>query len=345
MKIIHFLVGIGGGGAEHLVLELANQNKNAGHTVVVVGITSINKIQNKFENYGIEYISLKIDKVSDLYGGIKKYIEILKRYPNAVIHAHMFHAGIMSCITKIFAPSFKLVFTLHTNYVRAFYRRSLLYITRGIRDADVIFSDNSRQSYHKRDSVVIANGIDNSKFQLKSALPDTFTCLFLGRLQEPKNPLYLVDLVLKLKDQYNFKISIAGDGDLAENLKSMIKVHKLENYFNFLGFRNDIPFLLSTSHCMIMPSLWEGMPISILEAGAAGVPIISTAVGSIPSILNTTNSFICDLKDFHENLAKVMDNYTSAKMKASKLKEIILAKYDITMVAQQYHDLYSRVNN
>ena len=343
MTIIHFLVGIGGGGAEHLVLELANQNKKAGHKVIVVGITSISVIENKFKTYGIEYTSLKINRLSEVFQGIKKYIKILKSNPKAIIHAHMFHAGMISFITKIFAPSFTVVFTLHNNYVRAAYRKFLLFLTKSCRNAEVIFSDDSRMMYHKSNAVVIPNGIDTSKFNLELNLPELFTCLFLGRLQEQKNPFYLIDLVLALKDKHNFKINIAGDGELAEALKAKIKLHNLEDFFAFLGFRNDTPYLLSTSHCMIMPSLWEGMPISILEAGAAGVPIVATAVGSIPSILNTDNSYVCSLDKFSENLSNVMKDYNTAKLKASKLKVTILTDFDIRSTALKHHILYQSV--
>ena len=343
MTIIHLLIGLGGGGAEHLVLELAKQNKLAGNRVIVVGITSINLIEDKFRAYDIEYTSLKIDKISTAIPGIRKFLKILKKYPSSIIHAHMFHAGLLACVGKLFMPSSRIAFTLHTNYVKALYRRFLLYATRSIRDVDIIFSQESKKAYHKNRFVVIPNGIDTKKYQVLTRLPETFNCLFLGRLQEPKNPLYLVELVLKLKDKHKFIINVAGSGHLTEELKNRIKQNNLEDWFVFLGFSRDIPNLLAKSHCMIMPSLWEGMPISILEAGAAAVPIVSTPVGSIPSILNDENAYLSDLDSFHLHLAKVIDNYPLAKSKAQKLKALVLSDYDIKNTANKHHYLYAEI--
>jgi len=343
MIIIHLLVGLGGGGAEHLVLELAKQNKIAGNRVMVIGITSINLIEDKFKAYDIEYTSLKIDNVSTAIAGIGKLLKIIKKYPSSIIHAHMFHAGILACVAKLVVPSCRIAFTLHTNYVRAFYRRFLLYATKSMRDVDIIFSEESKRTYHKDRYVVIPNGIDTSKYQVAANLPETFNCLFLGRLQEPKNPLYLVELVLKLKDEHKFIINVAGNGHLTEDLKSLIRENNLEDWFVFLGFSRDIPNLLAKSHCMIMPSLWEGMPISILEAGAAAVPIVSTPVGSIPSILNDDNAYLTELDTFHLNLAKVIDNYPLAQSKAQKLKTLVLNDYDIKNIAEKHHQLYATI--
>lgn len=345
MTIIHLLIGLGGGGAEHLVLELAKQNKIAGNRVIVIGITSINLIEDKFKAYNIEYLSLKIDNASTAITGFRNFLKIIRKYPSSVIHAHMFHAGILACFAKLVVPSCRIAFTLHTNYVRAFYRRFLLYATRSVRDVDVIFSQESKKTYHKDQYAVIPNGIDTTKYQVLATLPEKFNCLFLGRLQEPKNPLYLVELVLKLKDKHKFVINVAGNGHLTEDLKKLIKENNLEDWFVFLGFSRDIPNLLAKSHCMIMPSLWEGMPISILEAGAAGVPIVSTPVGSIPSILNDKNAYLSELDSFHLSLAEVIDNYPLAKNKAQKLKTLVLSDYDIKNVAEKHHQLYANILN
>lgn len=343
MTIIHLLVGLGGGGAEHFVLELAKKNKQDQNKVIVVGITAINLIESKFRDNNIECISLNINKPSMAYAGFKRLLQILRKNRHSIVHAHMFHAGMLACMSKLFIPSIVIVFTLHTNYVKQFYRKSLIYLTKSMRDADVIFSEDSKKWYHKSCSSVIQNGIETTKFNLEPQLSKQFTCLFLGRLEEPKNPLYLIDLVLQLKEKYRFVIKIAGDGGLKEELKRKIAIYKLEPWFDFLGFRSDIPELLSSSHCMIMPSLWEGMPISILEAGAAGVPIVATPVGSIPSILNEQNAYLGKLDAFHLKLGAVMDDYSLAEQKALELKSLILKKYDIANSADKHQELYSKL--
>lgn len=343
MTVIHILSGLGGGGAEHMVLELSKQLQQQGTKVVVVSISPVNMIAHKFDAGGIENISLGIRGVKDILPGLQRLRRLLLQHPKRVVHAHMFHAGMFAVLTKILGTTTPMVFTLHTNHVKQAARKAMLFLTKGMRRADVIFSAGSGQWYQKRGAVPIFNGIDISRFNLPRQLPETFTCLFLGRLEEPKNPLYLIDLVNHLKHRYRFKIQVAGDGSLREELEKQIRWNQLDDYFELLGFRNDIPELLSQVHCLIMPSLWEGMPISVLEAGAAGTPLIVTPVGSIPAILNKRNAYVVQLDNFHRELEQVMNDYPAALERAAVWKKQVAADFDITAVSGKHLALYEQV--
>jgi glycosyltransferase involved in cell wall biosynthesis len=343
MTIIHLLIGLGSGGAEHFVLELANQNKLQGYKVYVISISSIDRIKKKFIDNGITTISLGVNKPTQVVAGFKKLLAIVNDNEEVLIHAHMFHAAMFGCFIKLLKPSVPLVFTLNNNYVKRWYRRLIFFLTRPLRNADIILSENSRQWYQKSDSVVISNGIDISRFQLPHNPPELFTILVVGRLQEQKNPFYFVDLVLLLKEKYSFKINVVGVGGLKDQLIKKIAEKKIEGYFNFLGYREDIPELLSQSHCLIMPSLWEGMPVALLEAGAAGVPVIATPVGSIPAILNNENGYVADISTFHLAVQNVIDNYAEALNKASVLKKEVEGNYDIYSNSLRHIELYQKV--
>lgn len=335
------MIGFGGGGAENFVLELAKQNKEKGYKVVVIAITSVNKIKQRFIDANIEVDSLSIDKPSLIIKGFKKFYNIVKSYERATIHAHMFHAGIFASIVKMIIRPVPVIFTLHTNYVKQYYRRLLLFITKPLRNADVIFSKDSLKYYQKKNSSVICNGIDISRFNILHRPIGKFNMLFIGRLEEPKNPLYLVDLANILRLKYDFVISIIGEGTLLQPLLKEIADHKLESFFNILGFRNDIPQLLANAHCIVIPSLWEGMPLSILEAGSMGIPVISTPVGSIETILNADNGYLSRLENFHEKVIDVITDYPLAEHKGRNLQKLIRSEYDITTAADKYHHLYS----
>jgi glycosyltransferase involved in cell wall biosynthesis len=344
MTIIHLTVGLGGGGAESFLLEISKSiKKNPGTKVVIVTLTSISTIAYKFDAENIQYISLGIKGVKDFFLKFERFLNILKKHDSCIVHAHMFHAAMAACLAKLFRPNIRIVFTLHTNFVKQAYRKWLLFVTKKLRSADIIFSPDSRRWYHKKNAITIANGIDTSKFNLENTTSDTFTCLFLGRLAEPKNPLYLIELVNRLKDRFKFKILVAGTGPLKTDLEEQIRKYKLEEYFSLLGFTDNIPKLLSKAHCLIMPSLWEGMPMAILEAGAAGVPIVATPVGSIPSILNTENAYLGNLDEFHLLLEKVMLEYKFSLKKAEELRRKIYDDYDISKSAKKHLELYSHI--
>ena len=191
MTIIHLLIGLGGGGAEHFVYELSKQSKEENMKTLVVAITSNDLIKDKFEISDIETYTLNISSLQNFFIGFREFVYLLKKYNVTVLHAHMFHAVMLASLVKLFMPSLKIIFTLHSNFIKQSYRKVLLFATKWLRNSDIIFSADSKKWYHKTNAVVIANGIDTSRFKLSPDLPNIFTCLFLGRLDEEKNPLYL----------------------------------------------------------------------------------------------------------------------------------------------------------
>ena len=114
----------------------------------------------------------------------------------------------------------------------------------------------------------------------------------------------------------------------------------MKEYVKLLGLRNDIPELLNQSHCLLMPSLWEGLPIVILEAGASNLPIIATPVGSIPSLLNGENSYLSDFENFKEKMLYIFNNYSEAKIKSEKLFYDIKNIYSIEIIVKKHEKIY-----
>ena len=344
MTVLHLIIGLSAGGAEHMVLELANQCQIKGHKPIVVSLTKRDLILNKFIDKNITCYFLNITSVKSLRNGLGKLKEINSKNPGLVFHCHMFHALMVGLIYKIFIRNTPIIFTLHTNKVKQFYRKVALFLTMMLRSKDIIFSVNSKKWYLKN-SISIPNGVDLSKFKSKEKryIKDTlFKFLFLGRLTEPKNPLFLVQLTQKLieANHKNFIINVVGDGGLKEDLEKAIVKNNLSKYIKLLGFQNKVSKFLSESDCLIIPSLWEGMPVSIIEAGASKLPVISTPVGSIPDFLNDNNAYVKNLEDFHSSMISVLINYSDADKKGENLFKLVKNKYDIEKVSDLHIKLY-----
>ncbi len=107
-----------------------------------------------------------------------------------------------------------------------------------------------------------------------------------------------------------------------------------------MGLRTDIPLLLNMSNCFVMPSSWEGLPIALLEAGVAKIPVISTPVGSIPSLLNNKNAYLSNNEEFSEKMMEVMNNYEVAMDKAEKLKEEVVSHHSIESIMKKHERIY-----
>jgi glycosyltransferase involved in cell wall biosynthesis len=198
-----------------------------------------------------------------------------------------------------------------------------------------------RKWFQKSNAVVISNGIDAERFvHLHIDKPPLFTCAFVGRLSEEKNPLFLIDLAKSLLPGHNFVFRVAGEGPLRKDLEQRIAEEKLEEHFVIHGHVDDIPALLAESHCLLIPSHWEGMPLVLLEAGAAGIPVIATPVGNIPAIVTPGSGYIGDTKSFKAMIEEVMDNYGDALVKARTLMHAVIDNYSIANVYLKYREIY-----
>lgn len=348
MTLVHLITGLGGGGAEHMVLELSKTALRNNTKTIVISITNSNTIESKFKEQNIEYHFLGINSFKSLRKGFKNLKVILKKQNDIVVHCHMFHSCMLGILFKLFYKNVPLVFTMHTNSVKQLYRRLFLFFTKPFRKSDIIFSDNSNKWYLKN-SVVIPNGVDFERFKLskKRTYNDSqpFVFLFLGRLFEPKNPLFLVALVLDLKKAniHNFEINIVGDGPMRDELETAIHTANVSNHFIFHGFNNNVIPFLHKSDCLILPSLWEGMPVTIIEAAAAKLPIIATPVGSIPDFLNESNAFVRNSDNFHNAMIDVVNNYEDAISKSEKLFDDMSSIFNIENIYNNHKTIYKSV--
>jgi glycosyltransferase involved in cell wall biosynthesis len=117
--------------------------------------------------------------------------------------------------------------------------------------------------------------------------PGHLTVLFTGRLAEQKGLEYLISAVPLLARRLDgaVKVLLAGDGPLKADLSSLAKRLGVEDHVVFLGFQTDIGDLLAVSDVFALPSPWEGLSISVLEAMAASKPIVATSIGSNRELL------------------------------------------------------------
>ena len=145
-------------------------------------------------------------------------------------------------------------------------------------------------------SVVIPNGIDQNKFNPEKSFKDIrqelgytpadVIVLFVARFIHQKQPLRLIRAFHRAEQEFpQLKLLMVGDGDQKEDAKALIKELGIENKVNLIPFRNDVPDVLAAGNIYVLPSLWEGLPIGLLEAMAMGKAIIATKVDGTSEVM------------------------------------------------------------
>ncbi len=210
-----------------------------------------------------------------------------------------------------------------------------------------------------RKIVVIPNAIDASRFagadpsarqELEALFPRPRRWIVgaAGRLSPEKGFSVLVDaaerVTLSLPDA---GFVLFGEGVLRPALTQQISARGLSDRFLLAGFRSDLDRLLPGLDLLVQSSFTEGMPNAVLEACAAGIPVVATAVGGTPEILEEPTSDLLvppgDPEALAERICSVLANDQRRIELAERAREHVLSRFTFTAQAELYRNLFGEL--
>lgn len=168
---------------------------------------------------------------------------------------------------------------------------------------------------------VIRNGIDLEPFAGDPG-PRPGRIVFVGRLRSPKRVDLALEALRRLRAAVpEATLDVAGDGPLRSELEELATRLGVADRVRFLGSRTDLPGLLLDAHCLVLASDYEGCPLSVLEAMAAGVPVVATSVGGIPELVVDGETGVLTPPGDAEGLATALRDVLSSPGRAQLLGE------------------------
>lgn len=200
-------------------------------------------------------------------------------------------------------------------------------------------------------------GIDMDKFKLKDFDKESyrkklklkekdFAILSVGELNKNKNHEIVIRAIAKL-DNKNIHYFIAGEGNLRQYLVSLSEALNISNQVHLLGFRNDIPELNNSVDVYILPSIREGLNVSLMEAMASGLPtIVSDIRGNKDLITENINGLLFNPNDYHkltENLKTLSGNKKVQNIMKNNNKEKI-KDYSSLVINKIMYDIYNNIS-
>lgn len=347
--MLQLITGLPIGGAEKVLLDLCSTLDRSKVETFVIGLNDEDSFKKDFESEGIYVKILNMKKTpGNLFKVYKVLSQFVQEHEIDVIHAHMFHPLVFAYLLKMKRHKLKIVFTSHSENIGGKSRELFTYSFKAYRDVDIVFSKEMISKIYKEDTIVIANGVNVGAFAEALKKKPIFTFLSVGVLRPGKNQSFLASCAKYLKDRgYDFQIDIVGagdaSGDTSEEIKEEIQKNGVEDKINMLGARRDIPQLLKKAHCFVLPSDFEGLPIVLLEAGAARLPILSTPVGAIPSIINKNTGYIENLDRFAEKMEYILTHYEEARTKAECFYEKVNNEFSIQGMAKSHEEIYQKL--
>ncbi len=340
-KVLHIITSLAVAGAEKVLLDLCIHSDKDRFEYYVAGLNDWDYLLPEYKKHTAYSVSLgmKKDPLS-FFKALNELDKIVKDNGIDIIHAHMQHPLLMAYILKMKNPYLNIVHTSHNENLGSKFWELFTGGLKRYRDADVIFSESMRSKFYLDNAFVIPNGISIDKYIIDVPKNKKFTFLSIGILREQKNQKFLIKNAKKLKDMgLDFEIAIVGNGPLESELKALIRSEGVEDIVKMLGLREDIPILLNQAHALVMPSHYEGLPITILEAAAARLPIISTDVGVIKSVVGD-DAKIVDIDSFLDAMVDLYNNYEIAQARSDRLFKKIEESYSINSMAREHEKIY-----
>lgn len=207
-------------------------------------------------------------------------------------------------------------------------------------------------------NIVIHNGINISEIQRRMeksgynrmdfGIPgEAFTILTVGNLKWEKGHKYLIEAAGLLNDP-SIHFLIVGDGPEKNALNGLIEEKQLQNQFHFLGKRMDVSEILKVADIFVMPSVSEGLGISILEAFAGGLPVVSTNIHGISEIaVNEENALLLDPADpgkLVEGIRRLREDCAFRRRIAESAQKWV-ERFDIKNTIPKYEAVYQELFN
>lgn len=302
MNILYLITGLGVGGAEKVVIDLADQMHVLGHDVKIAYLTG--DVQIKPASTDVEIIALHLNSAKDFLTASKKYRKLVKSFRPDVVHAHMVHANIFARLNRALCPVPKLICTAHSSNEGGRVRMIAYRLTNGLSDVNTNVSQEATQAlidkgaFTKSNVVTVYNGIDFNKFKSNpkniSQEQNTLNFIAVGRFTDAKDYPNLINTFAILKKNNNraIKLTIVGDGELRPQIESLIKELDLDKDITLLGRRSDIPQLLSQAEIFVLASKFEGFGLVVAEAMACECYVVATDSGGVAEVMGDTGHLV-----------------------------------------------------
>ena len=288
--------------------------------------------------------------------GLVELVTLLRRERPHIVHVNSAKAAALgraaAWLTRVPIRIYTVhgwSYTAHTGAASALYLRAER-LLRPLTTVTICVAESERRAgleartCDEASTIVIHNGIDLSGAAVPEPRAGPCRLVTVGRLQAPKDALTLVRALAELP-RGAYEAVVVGHGPDQPALESEVRQLDLESVVQLAGERKDVPQLLASSDVFVLSSGSEGLPLSILEAMAAGLPVVATKVGGVPElVLEGETGFLVPPGDPHSlaaALERLLDDSELRGRLGAAGRIRVEERFDLVSTRQAHLDLYS----
>ena len=358
MKILQVIPYFCFGGAETMCENLCYAQKALGHDVVAVSLyNDQTPIARRMEAAGIRirYLDKKLGLDVSM---VPKLLDLMKQEKPDVVHTHLDVikyavaaarlAGVKTCIHTVHSVAHQEAEGLLQKLINGFYYHMGWSVPVAL-SPEVQGTICDFYGLQQDRVPVIYNGIDISKCSPKTnyELSAPANLVHIGRFDVPKNHAGLLEAFSRvLKQRPNCRLHLVGDGDLRPEIEALAEKLQIADGVVFHGMQSDVHPYLEQADIFLLPSSYEGMPMTIIEAMATALPIVATMVGGIPDMVEDGKRALlvpCEVQAVADACLRMLESQTLREQLGKAALEDS-KRFAANHMAQCYCDIYKIKN-
>lgn len=360
-RIAFCITELNDGGAERAFVRLVTGLERSEWLPAVITLQG-GPLADELRAAGVPVTALGLSRTGQALRGLKLLTGALREFRPAILQTWLYHANLLGRIAAWRAGVPHVVAGIRVAEHRSRWRLRLDRWTARLVDRHVCVSEGVAQFMHLHGGLprnaltVIPNGVDFARYADAKPVdltslgipPLSPTVLFAGRMDPQKRPFLFLTAAERLVQALpNAHFLMVGDGPLRAEVDNWICSRNLGGRIHLLGWRNDLPSLFKSAACFVLTSRWEGMANVLLEAMAAGTPVVATDVEGVRELVTPGSTGLLVDPDSPTSLidaiADVMRNPEAAAHRARAAQTYVQQNFTLDRVALSYANLYREI--
>ncbi|QEG02192.1 Alpha-D-kanosaminyltransferase [Stieleria maiorica] len=348
--VVHISLGTQVGGMEKLLVEFARFTDRSRYRLSFVSLQRRGELAAEIESHRWPVIAM--NKAEGLKPAlVGRLAKTLRRMVPDVVHTHNTAAYVYGVAAARLAGVPRVIHTRHGQRFESSRRQTTLFrgLSRWVDRVVSVSSDGARLSVDEGiaadKTVTIFNGVDLDRFAMVHQRPRG-RAVVVARLSPEKDVASLIHAIRVAKQNgRRLELDIIGDGSERPHLESLTQSFHLCDQIRFHGIRDDIPVVLAQASMFVLPSVTEGISLTLLEAMATGLPVVACDVGGNPEVVADGRTGILvpprDPAALAGAIRRLDEDRDLARRFGSEGRARVESKFCVRKMVHAYQQLYS----
>jgi len=358
-KLLIILNTLDAGGAENIVLQLCRNLERQKYEIAVATVNGGGSLQPEFEALGAKVFIFKKNNIFG-FNVLKQLRALMRQFKPDIIHTHLWAGDFWGRLAALLENRYILISTEHNRnedegVLKKCIKHFLSYFT-----TQIVASSKAIKDYQVQKELIDAKrieviyyGIELERFPFRGIKVARYgegplKLLTIGRLTHQKGQWILLEVMAKFDDIYpDASLIVLGEGEMRTELEAVTKRLHIDQRVKFIGKVENPQDYLKDADLFILPSLYEGLGVVLLEAMSIGVPVIASDIPAVDEVIeHEQNGLLFQAENssqLTEDILSIIKDVDLQQKLIENARKTVEEKFTVQRMAKEYDALYSKL--